>query len=188
MRVRKTKCFCYKSEVCSYEPLRLYTENVINKSSFSYYMRCITFWPFIPFFNYEERKKQIQIELGFLYAVPFPPHMPVWKLFLLVRKFQNLWYLKRRVLPKCSLCFPVVSGALTSLPSILSQSMHQFKIVYQILLLHEALLMSLGRITLSYTIILPMGHQWNLFDLIAVGLNRSYLGADSLTAIIKLKK
>lgn len=54
--------------------------------------------------------------------------------------------------------------------------MNQFNISYQISLLHEALVMPLGRSTLLNAI----------FDLIAVGLNQSYLGADSLTVIVKL--
>ena len=103
--VQKTKSACCKSEVCSYEPLKPHIVNVINKASFSYCMRCITFWPLILFFNYEEMKKQIKIELGFLYAFSFPLTLPIWKLFLLVRKFQNLWYLKQRVLSNAASAF-----------------------------------------------------------------------------------
>lgn len=120
----------------------------------------------------------------------FPSHWP-WisgrLSFLMLGKFQNPWYLKRRVFSECSFCFSVVSGALTILPSTLNQLMHQFKISYQILLLHEPYWGELLFLTLSDTLFLPMEYKWNLLDLIAVVLNQSYLGANSLTEMIKLK-
>lgn len=48
--------------------------------------------------------------------------------------------------------------------------------------------MPLGRITFADATLLPLEYRRNLFDLTAVGLNRSYLGADSLRVIIKLSR
>lgn len=66
--------------------------------------------------------------------------------------------------------------------------MHQFKISYQILLLHEPDWGELLFVTLSDTLFLPMEYQWNLLGLIAFVLNQSYLGTNSLKEITKLKK
>lgn len=66
--------------------------------------------------------------------------------------------------------------------------MHQFKISYQILLLHEPYWGELLFVTLSDTLFFPMEYQWNLLGLIALVLNQSYLRANSLKEITKLKK
>lgn len=160
----------------------MYVLYVINKVSCSYCMCWIIFWKLILLSSYKEMRKQI-IELAFSYAFSFPLTLNIWKPFLLLRKCQDLWYLKQRVFSEYSV-FPVVFGALNiflQLQLVTSRFLSKFHSSM------KPLLTLLERIPLPNDIFLSIEYRLSLFNLIAVGLNQGYLEADSLTAIVKLK-